>query len=61
MYIDGHNVRCKKEERENESFFLLKKIKFQWFYPTQNRSSYVLYCDSYCGFYLKKIYIWLKL
>jgi len=25
MYIDGHNVRCKKEERENESFFFLKK------------------------------------
>jgi hypothetical protein len=25
MYIDGHNVRCKKEERENESFFFIKK------------------------------------
>jgi hypothetical protein len=27
MYIDGHNVRCKKEERENETFFFYKKKK----------------------------------
>jgi len=29
MYIDGHNVRCKKEERENESFFFIKKKENQ--------------------------------
>jgi hypothetical protein len=54
MYIDGHNVRCKKEERENESFFLSKKEnQIPMILPYTK--PFLWYCGSYHGFDLQKI------